>query len=107
MLLKKADAASERGAALPTAANQLFDEWKREGILLSQPTSLAPSSKGARFRKTGGRREWIDGPFAESKELVAGFSIIELASLAEAKKWAEAYAAILGDNEVDVRELAG
>jgi len=39
----------------------------------SDPRPLAPSSSGARYRKTGGTRTWIDGPFTESKELVAGF----------------------------------
>jgi hypothetical protein len=81
---------------------QLLDELKQSGVLLSAAT-LAPSSRGSRNRKA---REWTDGPFTESKELIAGFSIVELQSLAEAKRWAEAYAAILGDNEVDVRELA-
>jgi hypothetical protein len=52
-------------------------------------------------------RTWVDGPFAESKELIAGFSILELPSLAEALAWADRYAAILGDNEVDVRLLEG
>jgi len=61
---------------------------------------------GARYRKTGGTRTWSDGPFTESKELVAGFSIVELPSQAEARVWAEGYAAILGDNEVDVRLVA-
>jgi hypothetical protein len=47
----------------------------------------------------------VDGPFAESKELNAGFSVLDLPSRAEAIAWAERYAAVLGDNEVDVREL--
>ena len=46
---------------------------------------------------------WTDGPFTESKELVAGFSILKLPSQPDARSWAEAYADILGDNEVDVR----
>ena len=74
-------------------------------MLLSAAT-LAPSSSGARFRKTAGKREWTDGPFTESKELVAGFSILELPSLDDAKAWTERYAEMLGDNEVDVRLVA-
>jgi hypothetical protein len=50
--------------------------------------------------------EETDGPFTESKELVAGFSIINLPSQDDARRWAEAYAEILGDNEVDVRQIA-
>jgi hypothetical protein len=102
LLLRKADRAFEGGAGQPPALKSLLEELTREGILLSSAT-LAPSSKGARYRMTGGKRTWTDGPFTESKELVAGFSIIEVPSLAEARTWAEAYGAILGDNEVDVR----
>jgi hypothetical protein len=105
LLLRKADRAFEAGAALPAAWKPVLDELTREGVLVSAAT-LAPSAKGARYRKTGGARTWTDGPFTESKELVAGFSVVELPSLAEAKAWAEAYAAILGDNEVDVRVVA-
>ena len=71
--------------------------------MLQSAATLAPSAKGARYRKTGGKRVWTDGPFTESKELVAGFSIVNLPALDDARRWAEAYAAILGDNEVDVR----
>jgi hypothetical protein len=102
LLLRKADRAFEAGSSQPAGLKPLMDELTRDGVLVSAAT-LAPSSSGARYRKTGGTRTWIDGPFAESKELVAGFSIVELPSQAEARVWAEAYAAILGDNEVDVR----
>ena len=82
---------------------------KRFLLLADRPlpggTVLAGTDKGARYRKRGGKREWIDGPFTEAKELIAGFSIVELPSLAAAKQWAEAYADILGDNEVDVRTV--
>ena len=106
LLLRKADRATEAGAAEPPALKTVLDELSREGALISS-AALAPSSRGARYRKTGGARAWTDGPFTESKELVAGFSIVELPSLVEARAWAEAYAAILGDNEVDVRVVAG
>ena len=52
------------------------------------------------------KRAWVDGPFAESKELIAGFSILGVPTKAAALAWADRYAAILGDNEVDVRQLA-
>lgn len=105
LLLRKADAAFEAGAPQPAGVARVLDEWKRAG-LLGSTGSLGPSSQGARTRVTGGTRSWKDGPFAESKELIAGFSIIEVPSLADAKAWAERYAAILGDNEVDVRTVA-
>jgi len=102
LLLRKADAAFEAGAPQPAALTRLLGELARDGVVISAAT-LAPSSTGLRFRKTGGKRAWTDGPFTESKELVAGFSILELPALADVKAWAEPYAAILGDNEIDAR----
>ena len=106
LLLRKADRAFEAGAAEPAALTRLLELLGRDGVLQTAAT-LAPSATGARLRSAGGKRTWTDGPFTESKELVAGFSIVELPALQDAKSWAEAYAAILGDNEVDVRVVAG
>jgi hypothetical protein len=105
LLLRKANRAFESGAAQPAGVSRLLDDWKRDGVLLSA-AALAPSAQGARYSKVGGKREWTDGPFTESKELVAGYSIIEVPSIAEARAWAEKYADILGDNQVDVRAVA-
>ena len=102
LLLRKADAAFEAGAAPPAAIAAVHEELAKAGLLLSS-AALRPSRAGARLGKA---RRWTDGPFAESKELVAGFSIIEVPSLAEARRWADGYREILGDNEVDVREVA-
>jgi len=102
LLLRKADRGFEAGASETAAGKQVMEELARDGVLLST-VALAPSAHGARYRKTAGKRVWTDGPFTESKELVAGFSIVQLPSQAEARMWAEAYAEILGDNEVDVR----
>jgi hypothetical protein len=104
LLLVKADARFEAGAALPDAVRVLFDRWRRDGVLQSD-AGLRPSASAVRSHVTGGTRRWIDGPFAESKELVAGFSILEVPSLDDAKRFTEEYAAILGDNEVDIREV--
>ena len=90
------------GGPTPPALKKAIEALVKEGHVISS-AQLAPSSRGARLGKT---HHWTDWPFAESKELVAGFSIIELPSLAEAKQWAVDYQKILGDNEVDVRELA-
>jgi hypothetical protein len=105
LLLRKADAASEAGAPAPTALTELIEQLSRDGIVTSAAT-LAPSASGARYRKTSGKRAWTDGPFTETKELVAGFSIIDVPSIEAARAWAELYADILGDNEVDVRRVA-
>lgn len=109
LLLMKGDAKTEAGAASAAArraaSKRLTDELAKAGVLISE-VSLEPSSKAARLPSAAkGKRAWIDGPFAESKELVAGFSILKLPSMAEAQAWANRYAAILGDNEVDIRVL--
>jgi hypothetical protein len=105
LLLVKADAASESGAKPPAAVGSLLEQWKRDGLLQSA-TALAPSKGAARSKVVGGKRQWLDGPFTESKELIGGFSILEVPTLDDAKRFTEEYAAILGDNEVDIREVA-
>jgi hypothetical protein len=108
LVLKKADAASEAGAPRPTEIggklSALFDDMKRAGVFLGAE-GLKPSATGARLKAAGGKHIWTDGPFAESKELVSGFSIIKADSKQEAIEWATRYANILGDIELDVREV--
>ncbi len=110
LLLIKATETSERGVPPSASVRELLERWRRDGILHTAAT-LAPTPadaqtgtpRAARSRVDGGKRSWVDGPFAESKELIAGYAILELASLDEARAFADRYAAILGDNEVDVR----
>lgn len=110
LLLLKSDGDAERGAARAPAVQRALDALEKEltaqGVLLAVE-QLAPSKTASRL-PAGGRakKAWVDGPFIESKEMIAGFSILELPSKAEAIAWAERYADILGVNEVDVRELA-
>lgn len=106
LLLIKADALSETGAPTPSAITTFIAELDQAGVLLTAD-ELAPSKRGARLPKgaRGGKRTWVDGPFAESKEMIGGYSIIDVPTAAHALAWAEAYAAILDGNEVDVREL--
>jgi hypothetical protein len=94
-----AEASKQHRVAVQELAKSLGDD----AAILAVET-LAPSSRGSRL-KAGptGKRHWVDGPFTESKELIAGFSLIELPTLADAKAWADRYAAILDGNEVDVR----
>jgi hypothetical protein len=109
LLLHKADRETESGVGSPRrqAALRQFTESMREQDALLMADSLAPSVRGARSAsaKKGAKRSWVDGPFAESKELIAGFSILEVPDRAAALAWADTYAAILDGNEVDVREL--
>jgi len=104
LLLRKGDRAYEAGAAPPAGLQKVLDELARDGVVLST-AALAPSATGARYRKTGGKRAWTDGPFTESKELVAGFAIIEASSKAEAIELTKNFLAVAGDGECEVREV--
>ena len=90
MVLVKASADSEAGV-MPTEEQLLEmgrfnEELVNAGILLAGE-GLHPSSKGARIRYSGDERTVIDGPFAETKELIAGFWLIQVKSKEEAIEW--------------------
>ena len=90
MIIVKASRASEAGempgTELLTAMGNYNEELSKAGILLAAE-GLHPSSKGARVRFSGKDRTVTDGPFAEPKELVAGFWLWEVGSLKEAIDW--------------------
>ena len=108
LLLDKATPAYEAGKSRApeheAKLRALHAEMKQAGVLLTAE-ELKPTSTGARLHASKGKHTWTDGPFAESKELVSGFSIIKVDSKQEAQAWAERYADILGDIEVDVRPV--
>ena len=107
LLLFKGDPDDEHGREIAperAAVARLDDELTSKGILLKRHR-IAPSSTGKRLAGPEGNRMWTDGPFTESKEMIAGFSILEVPSLADAISWADRYAAILVDNEIDVRRM--
>ena len=108
--LHKADAKTEAGGppapAQTEAWTKLIGEMTQAGVLLAT-ASLEPSSRAVRLRNFGGKNTVVDGPFAESKELVGGFAIVELESRDEAIEWAQRYAAVLGKVELDIRPVAG
>lgn len=108
LILHKADEVYEAGVARApereTKLAALLDEMQRAGVLLGHET-LQPSAKGLRLQRAGGKSSWTDGPFAESKELISGYTILKGTSKQEAIDWATRYAEILGDVEVDVREV--
>ena len=90
MVLVKATASSEAGlmpsAELLSAMGQFNEELVKAGVLLAAE-GLRPSSGGARVTFSGRQRTVLDGPFAETKELVAGFWLWQVKSLAEAVEW--------------------
>lgn len=89
------------------AAMQKYnEELVKAGILLAAE-GLTPTSQGARVKFSGEKRTVIDGPFAESKEVVAGFSIIQVKSREEAIEWVKRTPNIFpnGEAEVEIRKL--
>lgn len=106
LLVEKADAASEgagRSAQQKAALTRLETEMTKAGVLV-KTTRLQASSKGKRLVFTNNELRVVDGPFTESKELIGGFSVMELSGFDEAIALARRYAEILGGTlEVDLR----
>ena len=98
LLLRKAGAplTPEQIAGLA----KLTEEMTRAGVFLLAER-LQPSSKGARLRLSAGKCSVIDGPFAESKELIGGYAIIRVNSKAEAIEWASSFAQVLSSASVE------
>jgi len=90
MVIVKADKSSEVGVLpdekLLAEMGKYNDELAKAGVLLAGE-GLHPSSKGARVRFTGSKRTVTDGPFSETKELIAGFWLIQVKSKEEAIEW--------------------
>ena len=81
------------------------EELQRAGALLDY-SGLQPSAKGWRIKYSGGKRTVIDGPFTEAKELVAGYTLIQVKSRDEALEWTRRFPNPgLTDGEVEVRQL--
>ena len=81
-----------------------MQEAAQSGVLLSGE-GVGPSSQGARVEVDDGDVRVIDGPFAEAKELIAGFAILDVGSLAEAIEHARKFALMVGTHRVDVRRV--
>src|SRR5262245_24522512 len=92
MMIVKANKESEAGKMpdekLLSAMGKYNEELMKAGVLLDL-AGLHPSSKGVRIRISGDKRTVIDGPFAETKELIAGYWIIQVKSREEAIDWAK------------------
>jgi hypothetical protein len=89
------------------AAMQKYNEEAAKAGVLLAAEGLTASSKGARVKFSGDKRTVIDGPFTETKELVAGFSIIQVKSLEEAIEWVKRAPNVSpnGEAEVEIRKL--
>ncbi|MGN6111117.1 MAG: YciI family protein [Kofleriaceae bacterium] len=91
MMIIKSDARTEAGAMpseqMLAAMGKYNEELVKAGVLLDA-SGLHPSAKGAKVQFSGGKRTVIDGPFSESKELIAGFWMLQVPSKEEAIAWA-------------------
>jgi hypothetical protein len=107
MVIVKATPDSEAGVMpskqLLTEMGKFNEELVKAGIMLAGE-GLHPSSKGVRVRFSGNRRTVIDGPFAETKELIAGFWLWQVQSLEEAVEWLKR-APFDADTEIEVRQV--
>ena len=108
MVILKANKDSEAGVPprweLIEPMIRFNEELVKAGVMLSAE-GLQPSSRGARIRFDHGKRSVIDGPFAETKELVGGFWIIQAKSKEEAIEWMKRCPAPFGDDEVSEIEI--
>lgn len=113
MIVVKATKDSEAGKFPPEkekmfAAMATYHEELAKAGLLLDASGLHPSSKGWRVKYTGGKRTVIDGPFTEAKELIAGYTIIQVKSREEALEWTKRFPNPVGEGaetEIEVRQL--
>ena len=107
MIIVKASKDSEAGVLpsqeLLTVMGKFNEELVKAGVMLAGE-GLHPSSKGARMRFSGTKRTVIDGPFTESKELIAGFWLWQVKSKDEAIEWLKR-APLDGGTEVEIRQV--
>ena len=111
MIIVKGNKDSEAGKmpeeALIAAMAEYHEELVKAGALLDA-SGLQPTSKGWRIKYSGSKRTVIDGPFTEAKELIAGYTLIQVKSREEAMEWARRFPAPFGENEeseIEVRQL--
>jgi len=109
MVIVKATAESEAGEMPSTelleAMGKYNEELVKAGIMLAGE-GLHPSSKGARVRFDGSQRSVVDGPFAETKELIAGFWLWEVRSMEEAIEWVKRCPnPMAGPSEIEIRQV--
>ena len=108
MIIRRADAATEAGA-LPSkeafrAMVQYNGEMAKAGVF-RDGVGLRPSAKGTRVKFDRGTPTITDGPFAETKELIAGFTMLEVQSMDEAIAWVKRWPREDGDVELEIRPL--
>jgi hypothetical protein len=86
------------------AMGQLIEDMAKAGVLIATD-GLQPSSKGARVRISGDKFTVTDGPFTETKELIAGYAIVEAKSKQEAIELAKRFLEVVGEGESEIRQM--
>lgn len=111
MIMVKGNRDTEAGIkpdeTLFAAMANYHEELAKAGVLLDA-SGLQPTAKGTRIRFSRGKRTIVDGPFAESKEIVAGYTLIQVKSREEALEWAKRFPAPVGEEgegEIEIRQL--
>jgi hypothetical protein len=108
MIIRRADKNTEAGVLpsqeLLAAMMKYNEELVKAGVML-QGEGLQPSSKGTRVRPNGGKPVVVDGPFTETKELIAGFTMIQVRSKEEAIEWVKRWPIEDGDVELEIRQV--
>ena len=84
---------------------ELIEETMKAGTLLATGALLPASNAGARMRRAGGKISIIDGPFSETKEVIAGFAMLEAKSKEDAIEMTRRFLAIAGDGDVELRQI--
>ena len=106
--LLRADKDSEAGVPpspeLMARMGEFIEEVAKAGVLLATD-GLQPSAKGKRVRLSEGKVSVIDGPFTESKELIASYALLEVPSMDEAIEWTRRFLDVLGGGECELRPV--
>lgn len=108
LIIHKATPASEAGRAQDLT--QLLEDWKAKGVVTAS-AALTPSTQAKRLIWRGGKRQVLDGPFTESKEMIGGYALLEIPSLEECLTFSTEYAELLlsasvdKNLEIDIRPL--
>jgi hypothetical protein len=102
---KESEAGQMPGTELLAAMGQYNEELVKAGVMLAGE-GLHPSAKGKRVRFCGATRSVIDGPFAETKELVAGYWLWQVASMDEAVEWVKRCPnPMMSDSDIEIRQV--
>lgn len=108
MCISYADKDSEAGVPpseeMMTRMGAFMEDVTKAGVLLSAE-GLHPTSRGAKVKYADGKLTVTDGPFTESKEIVAGWAIVQVDSMDEAIEWSRRFFAVLGEGEGEIRQI--